>query len=156
MAPSLVHFFICFHEIFCQPKSCALKFKFHMNLRQINLDEPVFENFGRQKRCWLRWCRIANWVFELFLGDEFVLDLCFLEDPRGRWITCLSKGCTKHFLEKTLAISDCQFLKHRFLMVHFYFFSQHDSSFSRSQVMNCTLMNMSYQKYHVKTSMNSL
>ena len=67
-------------------------------------------------------CRIAGWVFELFLGDEFVLDLCFFEDPRGRWITCLSKGCTRHFLEKTLAISDCQFLKHWFLKVHFYFF----------------------------------
>ena len=67
-------------------------------------------------------CRIAGWVFELFLGYEFVLDLCFFEDPRGRWITCLSKGCTRHFLEKTLAISDCQFLKHWFLKVHFYFF----------------------------------
>ena len=76
---------------------------------------------GRQKRCGLCWCRIAGWVFELFLGDEFVLDLCFFEDPRGRWITCLSKGCTRHFLEKTLAISDCQFLKHWFLKVHFYF-----------------------------------
>ena len=46
-------------------------------------------------------CRLSCGV-GLFLGDEFVLDLCFLGDPPGRWIACLSKGCTKHFLEKTL------------------------------------------------------
>ena len=77
-----------FHEIFCQPKSCALIFKFHMNWRQvqnvINFDERILENFGRHKRCWLCWCRIAGWVFGLFLGDELVLDLCFFWGSPGK------------------------------------------------------------------------
>ena len=77
-----------FHEIFCQPKSCALIFKFHMNWRQvqnvINFDERILENFGRHKRCWLFWCRIAGCVFGLFLGDELVLDLCFFWGSPGK------------------------------------------------------------------------
>ena len=79
----------------------------------VSMDDFLSVSMGMQD------CRLSFWT--IFGWWICVRSLFFWGSP-GRWITCLSKGCTRHFLEKTLAISDCQFLKHWFLKVHFYFF----------------------------------